>query len=381
MGIMKNNLCQLALILLVGTALILVGSESVVAAKGVLDPLHRPAMLSKLAEKSVLLAVTSAGKRLVAVGEHGVIVLSDDDGSSWYQATVPVSVTLTAVRFVTPESGWALGHSGIVLHSDDGGRTWVKQLDGKQAAQLALQAVQAREKASTASPEELKRSLTAAELLVSDGPDKPFLDLYFENEQKGFIVGAYNLIFYTEDGGKTWQPWLDHVENPRGMHLYGIRPEGNDIFLAGEQGTILRSENGGERFTALPSPYDGSFFGLLSLKDGGLLVFGLRGHVFRSVDHGTTWEAIHTGISSCITAATRLHDGTILLTTGTGDVLASNDKGITFKHLPIDEPFPFAGLAETENGNLVLVGMRGVKLVVAACRLAGLPGRGNGESK
>ncbi len=378
---MKINLRQVALTMLMCAALGFIGSGSAVAAQGVLDPLDRPAMQSKLAEKSVLLAVTTAGKRLVAVGEHGIIVLSDDDGASWHQATVPVSVTLTAVRFITPQRGWALGHSGVVLRSDDGGRTWAKQLDGKQAAELVLQAAEAGEKASTASSEELKSSLAAAKLLVSDGPDKPFLDLTFENEQKGFIVGAYNLIFYTDDGGKTWQPWLDHVENPRGMHLYGIKSTGNDLFLAGEQGTILRSENGGERFTALPSPYDGSFFGLLSLKDGELLVFGLRGHLFKSMDHGATWEAIQTGISSCITAATRLHDGTILLTTGTGDVLASKDKGTTFKHLPIEEPFPFAGLAEAENGNLVLVGMRGVKLVTAACRLAGLPGRRNGESK
>jgi len=62
-----------------------------------------------------------------------VVILSDDDGATWHQAKVPVSVTLTAVSFGTPAKGWAVGHSGIVLHTEDGGETWVKQLDGIQA--------------------------------------------------------------------------------------------------------------------------------------------------------------------------------------------------------------------------------------------------------
>jgi AraC family transcriptional regulator len=40
-----------------------------------------------------------------------------------------------------------------------------------------------------------------AELLVSDGADKPFLDLYFKNDREGLGVGAYGLIFQTIDGG------------------------------------------------------------------------------------------------------------------------------------------------------------------------------------
>ena len=338
----------------------------------VLDPMVRPALMSRLATKSVLLAVTAAGKRLVAVGEHGIIVLSDNHGDSWYQARVPVSVTLTAVFFVSPEKGWALGHSGVVLHSDDGGITWEKQLDGRRAAQLALQAAQAKEKAAGTVTPELKRQLSAAKLLVKDGPDKPFLNLYFENEQRGFIIGAYNLIFHTEDGGKTWQPWLDHVDNPRGMHLYGICPEGHDFFMAGEKGLILRSVNRGQTFTTLKSPYDGSFFGLISLSDGELLVFGLRGHAFKSVDFGNTWKPVRTGNPYSISAATQLQDGTLLLITVAGDVLASKDKGKTFKEVQIKDSFPFADLIEAKNGNLVLVGMRGVQVVPMPCRLTSL---------
>ncbi|WP_430515935.1 WD40/YVTN/BNR-like repeat-containing protein, partial [Pseudomonas fluorescens] len=62
--------------------------------------LDQAALQSAKAAHSVLLAVTRAGERLVAVGERGIVLLSDDSGVSWRQAKVPVSVSLTAVQFV-----------------------------------------------------------------------------------------------------------------------------------------------------------------------------------------------------------------------------------------------------------------------------------------
>ena len=84
-----------------------------------------------------------AGERLVAVGERGRIILSDDNGVTWRQVHSPTSVTLTHVTFATPVDGWAVGGMGIVLHSADGGLSWTKQLDGIQAADIALAAANA----------------------------------------------------------------------------------------------------------------------------------------------------------------------------------------------------------------------------------------------
>ena len=100
------------------------------------DVLDTPARESAFASKSLLNGVASTGKRVVAVGQRGHIVYSDDGGKSWVQAKVPVTSDLVAVTFPTPEKGWAVGHAGVVLHSADGGATWSKQLDGRSAGQL-----------------------------------------------------------------------------------------------------------------------------------------------------------------------------------------------------------------------------------------------------
>ncbi|SDH53484.1 Uncharacterized protein SAMN05216603_11029 [Pseudomonas benzenivorans] len=334
------------------TALLLPGwATAQSAATPQIPLLNQPALQSAKAQRSVLLAVTRAGERLVAVGERGIVLLSDDSGASWRQARVPVSVSLTAVQFVDAEHGWAVGHLGVVLHSADGGETWVKQLDGVRAAQLALASAEEGGDA---------KLLKAAEWLVADGPDKPFLDLYFSDRRHGYVVGAYGLILRTADGGASWQPWMQQVENPEGLNLYGIRAAGGALFIAGERGLLLRSSDNGQSFQALDSPYDGSFFGLLGSARGELLAFGLRGNAYWSGDRGASWQRIDTGVEVALSAATRLADGALLLASQAGDLLISRDQGRSFQHLAGPAGASIAGLVAAPDGSLIRVGLGGL---------------------
>src|SRR5690606_22399355 len=90
------------------------------------------------AAKSPLTAIARAGDRLVAVGQRGHILVSEDAGKSWSQASVPVSSDLVAVSFASASHGWAVGHGGVVLKTEDGGLSWAVQLDGHQSSELIL---------------------------------------------------------------------------------------------------------------------------------------------------------------------------------------------------------------------------------------------------
>jgi photosystem II stability/assembly factor-like uncharacterized protein len=87
--------------------------------------------------KALMLHAARAGKRLVAVGEYGIVIVSDDSGQSWRQAgSVPTRTTLTSVYFVDERQGWAVGHGGVVLASEDGGDTWVRQAGKTDGADI-----------------------------------------------------------------------------------------------------------------------------------------------------------------------------------------------------------------------------------------------------
>jgi photosystem II stability/assembly factor-like uncharacterized protein len=312
--------------------------------------LSQPALQAPKALAAATLAVARAGQRLVAVGERGTVLLSDNHGVTWKQATVPVQATLTTVRFVDTSTGWAAGHLGVVLRSEDGGATWHKQLDGIQAAALVLQAAQ---KSGDA------RQIANAQRWVEEGADKPFFDLEFVDTQRGFVVGAYGLMLATADGGKSWA--VVSLPNPKSLHLYGLRAHGSTVLIAGEQGLLLRSTDGGLSFQALESPYKGSFFGLLHTTGDVWVAFGLRGSAYRSSDAGTQWDKLDTGLPMAIGAGVALPEGGFVLLGQAGDVLRGRDDGPALQRVPAREPVPASGVAIAADGSLVLASLRGMR--------------------
>jgi photosystem II stability/assembly factor-like uncharacterized protein len=347
------------LVLFVATLLVVGVAVDMPAAQvaGVVDPLDRPAMISKQAAQSVLLDIVRAGNRLVAVGERGIVLLSDDNGGTWRQAKqVPVAVTLTAVAFVSADQGWIVGHSGVVLHSVDGGETWTRQLDGQTAAALAAKGAEA-DAAANPNDAAAARRLEDAQRLVQDGADKPFLDLYFPDARHGFVVGAYGIIFHTEDGGSSWLPWMAKVENPQGLHFNAIAAVGKSLYIVGERGLVLRSDDDGGHFVALKTPYGGSFFAVAG-DSGELVVAGLRGNAFASSDQGRSWTRLTVAPPVTLISVASLTDGRRLFVNQAGQLLAE-DKG-ALRLVPLPPLPPLTAVVPAADGTLVGASLRGV---------------------
>jgi photosystem II stability/assembly factor-like uncharacterized protein len=332
------------------------------------DPLQVPASVSALATRSPLFAIANAGTRLVAVGQRGHILTSDDRGAHWLQAEVPLSTDLVAVHFPSAQHGWAVGHDGVILHSSDGGRHWERQLDGRQAAALMVDAY-----AQGARSKEIDAALSEARRMLAEGPDLPFLDVCFTDERNGVAVGAFNLIFTTTDGGAHWVPASDRADNPRSQHLYGIRAVratdaagvvSDEIYIVGELGLVLRLDHGSRRFTALTTPYPGTYFGLLATPEL-LLAYGLRGNAWRSRDAGKSWQQVATDVQTGLTGAAVFGEGRIALVSQGGQLLVSSDHAASFKAVADIKPLPIFGVSAAGGNALALVGARGVRIEVA----------------
>lgn len=341
------------------------------------DLLETPARDTQLATEYLLNDIAEAGDRLVAVGERGHIIYSDDDGKTWIQAEVPVSVTLTSVHFGSPSHGWAVGHSGAVLHSSDGGQTWSMQLNGIKAAELAIAAKEERVAELEAQIEEAPEDKVAdLEWALDDllftldnmradlevGPVNPFLGVWFENEDHGFVTGAYGMIFRTTDGGQTWQDWSVELTNPSGFHLNAIaQVKGGGLVIVGEAGFIHVSTDKGETWESRESPYDGSFFGVMGTGDvNEILVFGLRGNILFSSDLGRSWETVPSDSTATLNNGAVTPGGRILLVGNGGAVLESTDGGETFNSYFREDREGLMGVVPTAENRLLLIGEEGV---------------------
>ncbi len=304
--------------------------------------------IAPLATRSLLLDAAPAGARMVVVGERGHVLLSDDQGETWRQARVPTRATLTSVYFHDAKLGWAVGHDEVILLSDDGGENWTR---------------------THAAPEK----------------EQPLLDVRFKDAEAGFAFGAYGTILASRDGGRSWMP---HAFDPKplvpqtkpaaqsaddefidesaanDMHLNAVaRAADGKLYLAAESGHLLRSDDDGASWLELPSPYEGSFFGVLPLDGATVLAFGLRGHLFRSEDAGMTWRQIETSTHAMLTNGLRLDQQTVVITALAGTLLVSRDGGSTFNLEQQADRKGIAAALPAGNGRLLTVGEGGIKVI------------------
>lgn len=307
-------------------AVLLVACYCIDAAWAQEEIVPEPAVMARLAGKSLLLDASAVEGNLVVVGDRGHILTSSDAGGSWQQVGVPTRATLTGIFFHDRDLGWAVGHDSVILRTTDGGSSW-------EVVNWA--------------PEE----------------ESPLLDVWFSDADNGFAVGAYGSFYRTSDGGATWS--FEPISE-WDFHLHHIaRSADGRLYMAAEAGLIYRSDDGGETWAELPSPYEGSFFGTLPLDGDVVLVFGLQGHLFRSEDAGESWVEIETDTTAMLTDGIRLADGRIVISGLGGTLLVSSDGGSTFELLPQPDRRGISSIVVTDDGQLLMVGEFGVKTMPA----------------
>ncbi|WP_446902469.1 WD40/YVTN/BNR-like repeat-containing protein [Burkholderia sp. YIM B11467] len=227
----------------------------------------------------MLMDAARAGSRIVAVGEHGIVLLSDDDGKTWRQARrVPVSATLSAASFADAKHGWAVGQWGAILATDDGGETWTTQR-------------------------------------IDTSVDQPLFSVLFTTPQDGLAVGLWSLMLQTHDGGKTWTR-VTLPKPPGGgkadrnlYHAFGDRH--GALYISAEQGTVLKSTDRGANWSYLQTGGKGSLWTGVALPDGRVVVGGLLGSLYQSGDGGASWTAVDSRTRSSITGLVAAGDGLI----------------------------------------------------------------------
>ncbi len=327
-----------------------------------------PAEIAPLAASSMVLDAVQVDGDFIAVGDRGHILVSTDGGQTWAQQSVPTRSMLTAVWFHDRQTGWAVGHDALVLKTTDGGTTWVPKFYAPE-------------------------------------PEQPLFDVWFDGEgRNGFAVGAYGFLLTTRDGGETWEAgsleaetWEPPSEDAGGeddpasealgeagdealedegfddwddvqggVHLYKIASaDDGTLWIGAEAGRIYRSEDGGETWLSMPSPYDGSFFGVLPVGNDTVMAFGLRGNLFVTSDRGETWTQLETPEPVSLNDGVLLDDGQVILVGMAGTLLVGTAAG-GFELVQQEDRKAIVQVL-SQNGSLLLFGEAGaVKIPVPA---------------
>lgn len=318
-----------------------------------------------LATQSLLLDYVESGKRAIAVGENGVVLLSDDR-TQWRQAAqVPTRATLTAVA-AAGDKVWAVGRDGVIIASSDGGENWTLQRkDPWQPPGADSAGDDARHGA-------------------------PLLDVLFTDETHGIAVGAYSLFLETSDGGATWtqrqilaaatpaadakpaggdgkESWTFSKEELKigdedEPHFNAIaRTSDGSLLIAAERGSIMRSRDAGKTWQRGKLPYDGSMFGAIGFDGQRAMVFGLRGHAFETDDLGDTWREVPTATELSLLGGAKLANGGAAIVGANGLVLLRRSANEAFKAGTVQPAGALAAILPIEGGAaFVVAGENGI---------------------
>lgn len=270
------------------------------------------------AGKTTLLDFAVAGNALVAVGERGVVMRSEDGGRTWKGFNTASSRSLTAVAFTDDKVGVVVGHGGTILRTENAGLSW-DAIKVKEVGEDALLGI----------------SLLKNGNLVA--------------------CGAFGLYLVSQDQGKTWRREriiADDFER----HISKVIETRASMMLVGETGVMARSEDGGKQWKLLTTPYAGSYFGILELNSGALLAFGMRGNIYRSKDQGTSWEKMPFNSKSTLNGGSVARDGRIVLAGNNGLIAVSADEGQTFTYTHAPEGTSLSQAKMLNNDDIVYIG-------------------------
>lgn len=315
---------------------------------------------------ATLHAVTKAGpRRYWTVGDHGVILASEDAGETWQPQDSGTSASLRGVQALTDRvlfavGGWTEPHTGrsrgVVLSTRDGGVTWTSLLvDGRD------EATESKPKGGgTAHPP----ALTGLRFFSAE-------EGFAWGEADGLLGGG---LYRTEDGGRTWtgvggavpgEVWGagDFVNPTDGALVSGTgavaRVAGNALsagrparierrrvqsvrlgpngqgWLVGDGGLLMRTTNGGvawEPLPALPASARGLVdLAAIEMRGANVWVAGRPGTlVWRSSDHGSTWTTGRTTERGEIRGLAFGDDRTGVAVGAWGTILKTGDAGETW---------------------------------------------------
>ncbi len=230
--------------------------------------------------RGVFLSRNSQGKtqRGVAVGQGGLVLLTDNAGSKWSYPELRLRPEVLACWDLHTVHGagghlWAAGRPGsLLLHSGDDGRTWELQTTGHPL---------------------------------------PLNGLYFHDAKRGWAVGELGTILATTDGGKTWK--AQHEGGKRAAlllahaHATGL-PLGVVAQVGGEQGyltTALRVLSSDSGSAAFRGASEGARWNQAHRQAGGaaaesLWQFPLATYLTDSprADVLRAWDTLHGGRAS-----------------------------------------------------------------------------------
>lgn len=238
--------------------------------------------------------------------------------------------TLKSIYFPTGnQSGWSVGRSGIILHTEDAGTTWWPQESGVDIALNDVFMVDDYAGCVAANGGEI--------LYTTDGGDTwqqastpTGVDLnkvYMTDASTGYSCGDGGVMLKTTDGGASWSSLSSGTGDDLSSVVFVSSTDG---WAVGEGGKIIRSENGGASWSDVSSPTSADLMDITFVGETHGWISTATGNVLKTED-GATWAEVSTPVTTSLRSVCFAPNGLTGYAAGlSGGLVKTHDGGDTW---------------------------------------------------
>lgn len=260
---------------------------------------------------------------LVAVGDIGLILRSDDGGELWKEITIDsINHDLNDIYFINQALGWICGSGSTVLFTNDGGLLWQER-------------------------------------------DVPVNDVRFEGvwgDADGYVYvcGTPGVIIRSSDFGATWYS----SDTGTTAYLWDIAfSEGRSLGIAvgeiavGTEARLLKSVDGGISWHMIPAPDKNlKYYSIAFDNKGNPWVGANDGSLFYSPDGASTWKKVDLPVDMAVRSI-KIYDNKVIISGDFSKLLISNDMGKSWNQVSL--PYGFQYACEQSDTNIWTSGSMG----------------------
>lgn len=238
-------------------------------------------------------SIDRSGNSLWAIGGHGLVLRSDDDGGEWERIASPGDFAALGMA-IHKSQPVIVGQAGKAFKLSDDGENW-EPLDA--------------------------------------GTDERLLDIATLSDGSQMAVGSFGAIVKRSAGSDSFKKvsvdWDAIVEDGFEPHLYDVmQTKAGTLLIAAEFGMVLRSRNGGKTWS-VQNTNDSSVFALHQGANGLLVGVGQAGYIISSKDDGVSWQAAKSGTNANLLGVSS--SGKTFAVVGVRAVLKSSNGGRSWR--------------------------------------------------
>ncbi|MCC5815519.1 MAG: YihY/virulence factor BrkB family protein [Leptospira sp.] len=261
---------------------------------------------------SSLIDFATVGDNLYILVENGTLLYSRNNGEYWMarkfqrkQLNILVRASFKKIYFFNDKEGVIIGKSGLILKTEDAGETWIPKYN----------------------------SIVDADLH----------DIAEIRQGEHLIIGESLSAYLTVDNGNNWRKFnpIANIDSYDKENLNSIEVLGENIFICGDSGVILKSKNNGRTWTKknlANKKYD--FHDILFLDNERGIMVGDSGNIRYTLDGGSIWRQARTGTEQDLFSAHYSEKSNQIFIAGQNYHILSNKEIGKLDHFVIIEKTP-----------------------------------------